>query len=294
MINQACIVESITAVTTENQPISIDGQPSSFVDVNTKNLHFQSPNILSYVPSDVFRYFPNLESISLIKVQLSNLVSNAFRNCNNLKSIFAEGNNIQNVPSSFAAGCTNVQIIEAPNNNIQTIHRDTLKGLTSLKYVNFNHNQISCIPPTILVHTPFIENIFGQHNIITAMDTQLSRNLPHLKSIDLTHNQIPFLGNFDFTGTGLVHNSSIVLDDNPIAAIHPSVITNIFTSRAADMPGLYIGLHNNINDAIPSCVPYSDVYKGIDNENWEFIDSALSNCYYSWTPEMENLVVPCV
>ncbi|KAG5683755.1 hypothetical protein PVAND_013020 [Polypedilum vanderplanki] len=57
-----CVVTSITPVTSPYELITIDGQPSNYIDETTTDLSFNAPNILNYVPTNVFNIFPKTQS----------------------------------------------------------------------------------------------------------------------------------------------------------------------------------------------------------------------------------------
>ncbi|KAG5669794.1 hypothetical protein PVAND_000087 [Polypedilum vanderplanki] len=69
-----CVISSITPVTSVNEVIIVDGQPSNYSDEFTAFLSFNEPVVLNFIPTKLFTIFPNLDIITLNNVSLTTIV----------------------------------------------------------------------------------------------------------------------------------------------------------------------------------------------------------------------------
>ena len=226
-------------------------------------------------------------------VSLSNLVSNAITNCGFLTNINIMQNNFPDLPASFAP-CINVTNINLMTNNIKNVNVDALKGLTFLTYLGLRDNQITCIPPGLFRNTPVIMSIDLSENQITNFDRLTFKGLPNLNQIMLSSNKIASIPSFDLTLTGMTMGFMFMLDNNPIMAVNPQFLTNLFSSRSGYMSMTNINFFDSYGN-ITTCFPKNNMYvtSQISYYNWPTANISLGDCYANWTPELETTPVSC-
>ncbi|CAG9806319.1 unnamed protein product [Chironomus riparius] len=287
-----CNVASITDVTSPNEQISISGMPVGFVDTSTSSLSFMAPSNLYYVPTSLFFTFPNIQSFIMQNTNLSHLVSDAFTNAGNMVSLTLNENNFPDIPASFCSSCINMTSLNLMNNNIINVDKEAFKGLKFLNNIMLRDNKISCIPPGLFQNTPVIQMIDLYGNQITSFDRLTFKGLPNLYSVMLSSNKIASIPDFDFTLTGMSMGLSFQLDNNPIIAMHPQFLTNLFSLRSGYMStniNFYDSYENTTN-----CFPKMNMYtSSISGWSWPMANISLGNCYANWTPELELTPVSC-
>ncbi|KAG5669162.1 hypothetical protein PVAND_017057 [Polypedilum vanderplanki] len=276
-----CVVSSITPVTSANEIITIAGQPSNYVDQTTTSLFFNEPNVLNFIPTNLFTIFPNLNKIFLTNVSLTNIVPNAFANCGNLMTIVIIKNyNFTTLPANFASTCVNVTNLQLGFNNIRSIDPDAFKGLTSLTYLNLVYNKLTCIS-TLFKNTPVIDSIDLSYNQISEIHVDTFKNLTSLAMISLMNNSIVNLPAFNLTGTSLTSSSQMFFfKNNPIASISPKFISNIFVDRPKTV--MYIYLFTSGTNSTGTCIPNNPNFDSIYNSNWQTVNVTLKPCYDNW------------
>lgn len=283
-----CTNPIITAITAANQPITVAGQPETYTDTTINRFSFQSPNVMNYVPTDLFRTFPNQLFFGMNNCQLTNLVTNAFTNCNQLQTISIGSNNFSTIPAGFAQSCVNVETLLLINNKIQTIHVDAFKGLAVLQLLYLTKNSITCIPPELFSNTPIIKNIDFSINQITAIDRKTFTNLTSLYYISLESTQLKYLPNFDLTNTGYsAPGFNMAIGIETLDAIHPNLIPSLFTRLNTTI----IAFQHPETSVNFGCISQQRTVITIDN--WSNLNNTLDACYANWTTALENTPVSC-
>lgn len=287
----SCNIASITPVTSQNEVITVPGQPSTYVDNSSTSIQFSTPMVLNFVPTNIFKIFPNTQSVGLFNVSLTNLVSNAFANCGNLISITISQNNFPTLPASFAPTCINVTQLMISYNRIKTFDNEALKGLTFLTMFYASYNNVTCIPPGLFKNTPIIQYIDLGYNQISEIDRTAFTGLANLNSVMLSGNRIVNLPSFDLTLTGSTMGFSMMIDNNPINSINPTFLGAFFTSRMGNMISAYLYFMNSQN--ISSCIPPQSQFSSIGTYNWAVANISLPTCYANWKSEYAMTPVTC-
>lgn len=283
-----CLSFVMTPVTYAAEPINITGQSMTYMDKSINNIALDSTFKTYFIPTNIFRFFPGAVSFSAIGSSLTTIVPNSIINCPSLSSIALYSNLFQNLPASFAEQCTNVtHLYMEKNNNFVSIHVDAFKGLSNLFFLRFNYNKIDCLPPGLFRFSPKIQAIDFQWNEIVALDSNTFINLPTLSYISLWSNKITFVPNLNLTNSGLYNGSvSLGFDHNPIMAINPAFITQVFEERTRG--SITISFYN---PTVTLCIPQQ---QSLDINNWRALNSSYATCYNNWTPAMQNDAVSCL
>ncbi|XP_070493901.1 leucine-rich repeat-containing protein 15-like [Chironomus tepperi] len=288
----SCSVNSISDVTSANEQITVNGKPADFVDTTTYSLSFMAPTNLYYVPTGLFSIFPNIHSFSMDNVSLNHLVTDAFTNAGNLGSLNIVDNNFPELPASFCSSCINVTSLSMWRNNIVNVSADALKGMKFLNNIMLRENKITCIPPGLFQNTPVLQMIDLASNEITALDRNTFKTLPNLNSIMLSTNKIASIPDLDFTLTGMSMGLNLMLDNNPVMAIHPQFLTHFYSTRIG-----YSSPNINFYDSygnLTTCLPKNNMYtSSISSWSWPMANVSLEVCYANWTPELELTPVSC-
>jgi hypothetical protein len=284
-----CIVNS-TPVTIPNQAIYILDQMENYKDLSVTSLIFNEPNVVTFVPSNAFQYFPNVEHAKFNHVGMTNLVKDAFINCKKLTNIVVINNEINHLPDGFARKCSGVRNITMTNNGLRTINDNALEGLSRLMVVNFSHNNISCIPPKLFSFTPDIFEIVLKSNQIGTIGRRTFQGLNYLIKIDLSSNAIAFIPTMDFTETAVNSGLDFDLSNNPIDAIQPDFLEEFFELRSdEENPRSSVTLLM-LNEG-ENCIGSTGTV--VKTMNFEAFNSTLKNCYANWTDELNQKKEDC-
>jgi Leucine-rich repeat (LRR) protein len=98
---------------------------------------------MSFLPSNLSTFFPNLEGLIIDASELSEITQNDLKDFKNLKFLFIGNNNVAEISSDLFSKNPNIQWITFINNFTKRIGPDVFKSLHALDYANFQRN--SCV-----------------------------------------------------------------------------------------------------------------------------------------------------
>ncbi|KAL7045218.1 hypothetical protein ACKWTF_002173 [Chironomus riparius] len=284
-----CNVHNITPIIIENQSIKMWGYAENYENTLISSLIFDAHNEVNFIPSTIFRIFPNLQVIQMSNVSMTKLTSDAFIYCNNLTTISVTFNNFTTIPSKFAYRCKNLDKISFNYDQIVAIHENALSGLKNLKVLDLSCNKISCIPSKLFESSLQIENISFKNNEIKVLDEDLFGKLKAIKIINLDGNKIAFIPIMSFDQSALMNSLNLILNDNPLYAIEPKFIEVFFEAE---------GTQSSINFTITNnegiCIPREFEHQVVQKINFKSAGDALSACYAHWSSDMSKIKSLCI
>lgn len=141
-----------------NEPILIAGQPNNYINRNITAISISSfnpdPFVMAFIPRNLFKIYPNLESVTVYSVSVKFVDKNAIVDCKKLTEFFLSANNFPEIPDSFLSNCKEVRELQMRENGIKSIHKNALNGLKNLKNLDLSANKIACIPSNLFESTP--------------------------------------------------------------------------------------------------------------------------------------------
>lgn len=283
-----CNIYNITPIIIEDQAIRMWGKDENYEDTTVTKLTFDQPNEVKFIPTTIFRIFPNLEIIQMNNISLINLTTDAFIHCDNLATISIMFNDFTRIASKFAYRCRNLSKISFNYDQIVRIDEDALSGLKHLKTIDLGFNKISCIPLKLFESTLDIENISFNNNEIKVVDKDLFRKLKALKVINLAGNKIAFIPIMNLDQDAMKNSINFIINDNPLYAIEPKFIENFF---AVESTSSTINLTMTKYEGI--CIANEFEHQVIQQTNYKSANNALSGCYAHWSSEMSTIVNLC-
>jgi hypothetical protein len=178
---------------------------------------------------------------------------------------------------------------------LDRIDKNAFAGLSSLTTLYLSDNKLKCVSRDWFNPTPAIGYIDLRGNLISSLHVDAFKNLPNAFYIILWQNLITYIPNLNLNNTGTAATKfDIGFETNPIFAIHPSFVCNLFQSRSKPTK---IQFFKNGASSLPrtSCVPIItyDYISEIRNDNWVNSNAKLSSCYGNWTSTLENQQVQC-
>lgn len=268
-------------------------------------MQFNDENILNYIPTELFKYFPNLAYLNIYNASVTTLVEDSFNYCSNWNDINIQQNSISSVPARIASTCYFVQQLYLSYNKIQTIDENAFEGMESLSFLSLSYNEITCIAPLLFQHSLSLHSLDLNYNNIAAIHPATFKDLTLLCQIQLSENQIGYIPNFEFihTCTAGMSQISMLMSNNPIQAIDPEFLTKYFYSRNSYMgSSIYISFYPNDPSNITTCVdpnihPNNQMLFNIMAYEWVKFNTSMTrrtSCYSNWNAEMEsNSLVTC-
>lgn len=189
MFETSCYA-TISPVLKANEPITYIDQPADYKNNIFTIIIFDSRSTLTYIPSNAFKFFSNLEYIYFYGVPITTLVTDAIINCGTVKYIDIQKLNTSHVPAGFARSCVNVAQLALISNEIHTLDVDSFKGLGQLEVLYLQNNKFVSLPSWVFQNTPNLSYTDLSGNQIATLRTTHFRNLNHLSSVNLYNNKI--------------------------------------------------------------------------------------------------------
>lgn len=181
----------ITPVTAPSEDVVINGQSIGYVNSTRNTITFNERSVLNFIPTNVFKYFPNIQIATIRNASVTTLVTDAFMYCSTLRQISITDNPaLKELPSRFAQTCTNITSIYIQRNGVEVIQVDALQGLSKLTNIDFQSNKIKSIPPGFFAYTPLVTFAKLSINSLTQLDVDTLQGLSELQVIDFMYNSI--------------------------------------------------------------------------------------------------------
>lgn len=165
-----------------------------------KNIVLSMNEILE-VPSTIFNYYTDADSIYIVNNSHLRLIGKTFKSAHNLKTIFISDNKIVQVKNSDFQGAENVEILSLRNNQLEYIEPDAFKYMVKMVNLNLAVNKLTTIS----------DHLFKSFNIV--------------EEIDLSQNRIKFITSLMFHRN--VNLKVLHLEDNNIESIEPKSLNSI-------------------------------------------------------------------
>lgn len=296
-VQPGCGIFTLSSIAKSNEEIEIQNSPfSPYTDNTTTKLYlnaesYQRIDIGQEFPKNIFKIFLNIFEFDIKDIATKSLGTESFYNCGNLKSISISDSNVSRIGARVAKDCINVLLFSVECSNLKSINRNAFEGLYNLEILSLSNNTLTCLHSKLFQPLKSLDRILLANNQITALHSQLFVGLPMLTDVYARFNQIKYIPNFNLASTGVRGNYlDIDLDLNPIQAVHPDLIKNIFESKRNNSP---ISI-NFLSIDMQTCIPQS-ITKDINsinlNLNWKSLDKFFgfnTTCYSSFTDKMED------
>lgn len=178
-------------------------------DLGVKFVEFSSSN-LSYIPSQIFRKFPNLEYLNINEVGLKKI--NPIVNASDLKVILANNNQITALNAKVFEVSTDLEVLSFRKNQIEevdvhafhhlgnlrelylsdnrilSLHMNTFSPLISLEILSISGNQLQTIDMELFQSNLQLREVLLHDNKITAIHPQTFNSLTELFNLELRGN----------------------------------------------------------------------------------------------------------
>lgn len=206
LMNKALRQETNLKILGDHYPLKADG--------DVLELNFIESE-LSYVPSEIFQTFENLEKLNLHGVRLKNFNVNStfsFQNASKLEILDAGDNELTALYANDFAGANRLRELNLDNGNIKNVSEDAFNGLQKLKILNLNNNKIKVIGVGTFEQLKNLVKVDLSMNKITSLPKNLFQTNMHLQAIYLSSNRISSMSNKMFNS--LAYLKFLYLNDN--------------------------------------------------------------------------------
>lgn len=264
-----------------NEEIIFTGQSPTYVNSTTEYLQFYIDSVLTYIPTNLFKYFSNFRGFIAYNTSTTYIVTDAFNFCPMLEVLYIYYSPFTALAAGFAQSCSNIFYIDIQFNLLETIDVNAFLGLVNLKMLYLSNNRITCIPPDLFILTPALEIIEFNSNPIDLVDPRTFDNLLNVTSISLASCQIALLPSLSLYCSGMTNPVAVNLNDNPFVAVDPNFLNFSYVERFfAATSSLTFTLASTTSSAC--FVGIANFGSAVTNANFGDIGSAFAPCYDNW------------
>ncbi|XP_047997033.1 toll-like receptor 13 [Leguminivora glycinivorella] len=130
-----------------------------------------------------------------------------------LETLVLSNNNVTKLEVGALSNLTSLRQLDLSNNNLYYIQPGAFKDNTYLKVLNISHNMIAEINYGIFRGLLYVEVIDLSYNKIKSLHRSRFYDIEHLNTLIVDNNEIDFISEDEFVGTGL---SKLSIGGNPL------------------------------------------------------------------------------
>lgn len=183
-------VKFITRIAGNGRVLSINGK--HIEDKSNDDVHsivFSIPT-LTYFPRYLCKFFPNLESISIVAGGLKKLTKYDLIGCEGIEKLIVIGNNIKSLDGDVFDYAPNIETLSLFLNEIEMIDEKIFDKMKSLRFVNLRANVN--INVVFNEHGRGLKTMRELRNAIVEMKKIVKENPKMLDKIEILINGKPF------------------------------------------------------------------------------------------------------
>lgn len=217
-----------------NRPFSISGSGSGddIQCVVAKN------GTITYIPSEFFMVFRNLECFVMENVGLKTIETQNFLRVGKVQTVTIQKNPLQKLSSFIFQNFKALKYLNLSENFISEIEANAFYGLDNLRVLHLSDNKIEYLMETTLMTLVNLEILYLNQNRLKTLPSKLFDGNSKLTLVNLNDNQLKFLppGLFKFQ-TVL---TDVLIKNNPCSDTEIKVAPGNIT-------GIYLGLFRCLN-----------------------------------------------
>lgn len=143
---------------------------------------------IKFLPFELSKIFPDLESIIIERSKLTSLLSFDFRGLSKLKRIEIRHNNLSSIEAGTFDDISRLEFLDLSFNAIKSLPSKIFSQLVHAKTLNLSNNELETLTPDLLPRKNLIEEFLVNNNQLEMIETKILRLLRRSKKIDLTAN----------------------------------------------------------------------------------------------------------
>lgn len=147
--------------------------PASF-PYDTSKLRIEKTAIKK-IPSEAFKYLPNLEFLWMSFNELSSVNVDSFRGLNSLEELRLDGNSLTAFPWESLKYMPNLKLLDLHSNKLSSVPTEAAKYIRPLTYLDLSSNNLLTMPSEVLSTWMTVKpnkgaeiskNILGKYRIV--------------------------------------------------------------------------------------------------------------------------------
>jgi Leucine-rich repeat (LRR) protein len=174
-----------------NTTITIDGEHLRGMNrYDVEVVEFIDSDV-SFVVSEIFDAFPNIQYFFQTNSGLTSIQKNAFRNTRvgpgfvRIRRCY-----LPTIQANAFLGLSTTTVLAVANSEVEHIHPNAFAGLTQARRIDLKHNKIRELPPQVFTSTRRLLFLELDDNQITRIDGQIFSHCPELFYVMLPNNHV--------------------------------------------------------------------------------------------------------
>lgn len=151
---------------------------------------YASEQQILFLPLNLAKFFPRIDSLSFIKSELITINDEAFESLNEITEINFAHNKLSEIMARNFACLVKLQKLNLSNNKIAVIEPLAFHNLVNIREIHLNHNLLTRIDSQVFLHNKNLQTLMLQNNMIAQVAANFFEVCcESLKILDLTSNQ---------------------------------------------------------------------------------------------------------
>lgn len=210
-------------------------QFSNSTDTTTSAFIMDEKLGVKFLPSNLFRVFPELKVIVVLYSSVTSVEENNFNGLSKLKKLLLESNKIEHVAVKAFVDLVSLEYLKLNYNKIQFFEENTFVSLKALKELYFSGNNIASLHPKLFAPLVKVEFIGFSKNKISGLDENIFDTLTNLKKIDMASNKLEIIPKDLFKNNFKL--DQIKMQENKIKLIDASMFNHLTDLEFVDFDG---------------------------------------------------------
>lgn len=210
-----------------------DFRISYALDQTTLGIDFEKKENIKFLPTNLFRVFPELVAMKVWFCSVISVNDNNFKGLSKLEYLSLPSNKIENVSCDAFVDLVSLVHLDLGYNRIRLLAKNTFDSLKALQALYLNKNEIQNLHPEIFSKLMNVEYLNLSENQLISLDGSIFESLTNLKVIYLKINKLEKIQN-DFFKNNL-NLTDIHLQGNKIKFIDATAFNHLTNLRRVDL-----------------------------------------------------------
>lgn len=155
---------------------------------NVDTLYFPSADCMTFLPSGVGKYFPNLKKFEVSHGSLKYITQSDFSGLTSLQTIFITKTLLSSIPEDAFNSVTNLETLKLSDNKIRDLKIKTFEKLKNLRKLSLSENLLETLQSKIFESNLKLEEIDLSNNKLRVIEPETFNSLKNMRKISFGGN----------------------------------------------------------------------------------------------------------
>ncbi|CAM9992093.1 unnamed protein product [Scytosiphon promiscuus] len=189
-------------------------------------------NALTTLPSDIFRNFTALETLS---VGLNNLTAGVFEGLSALTTLGLNHNRLTTLPEGVFEDLSALTTLQLRDNTLSTLPSNIFKNITALETLGLSSNNLTALPEGVFEDLSALTTLDLFSNALTTLPEGAFQNCTALETLTLFSNNLNILPEDTFANLTAV--ATLYLNSNALTTLPRNIFQNLTALETLRLDG---------------------------------------------------------